>query len=589
MFNSCSILHHNQYTYYKRLLISRFVLTSFFLNDRSRVTSRKQAVFLLLVLFSIPFHSKGGTIKALENEKLMLPFLWATDVTDPVEYQEIVGGYILHPLTIGRSAFTFLYSGVEQKNSQFIKKGLDVLKAIEKYPHKKETENSTLYLYPDDYEDFEAQKWWSGMANSAIAISYLLAYEIKGKEIYKERAVRAMNGVILPVAEGGSALDLGENRSWYLEYVDAEITEEDAYFVHNGYLFSLAALIYFDKVLGGDEYQNAFDKGLAGLESKEREFYYADLKWTYYMLNPRSIESLHYSIFELILLEALLSEKKLDWLEQSLRVRRKMIANEYSLHKRDDGQVVFNLTSGPHFYWQDLYPTKVLAYAKGEMIEINKIPRDYEIKPAERLFLNFGKHSSVLDSVSIYQEFSNRSFKLFTLEPKHVSTIRQGYINSTVDASHQAILLNDSTIEAPSSNDVNRATVVYKFPETIDLYNSAVIGFTFKSDVEIISMKLDITNSYLETSGRYYLPQPKDTLNLVVLRGFSFKDYNLFTSKRIKTFQVSYYYKAYKGYNKKIQFSKIFLSDNPTLIGDILSGKYGEVNFEEKISEGNIY
>ena len=533
---------------------------------------------------------RAKEIKAFENYDLVLPFLWATDVNDNLEFTSIINGTLVHPLTIGRAAFTFLYTGIETNNQLLVNKGLKILKVLDEYPYQRKSGNSTLYLYPEDYEVFVGMEWWSGMANSAIGVSYLLAFEITEDEKFKTKAVSAMNGVINPIAENGCAIELNEDASWYLEYADLNRADSNAYFVHNGFMYSLAALKYFENVLEEEVYSKSFEKGIKALNLKEKDFFYADLKWTYYMQNPRTVESLHHAIFELILLDALISEDRRSFLKQSAHIRREIIKKEYSLNLDEYGKMVVNLISGPHLYWQDLYPTRIIAHQKdGDSSVYHFIPRDFSTSIVKRLFLDISDLKDNLDSLEIFQDYCGRSFKLFSLLPQKTYTMHQGYVKCNIAPGKQSTLVNDHEITVTSETEINRAMVRYLFPNTIDLYHCSFFGWTFTSEIPILSLRIDLINSRTESCGRNFVPQPQDTLNLILLKGFSFEKYSTLSTKRIKEIQVNYFYAPFKGDPKKITFSNVFATDNPPTLYYIMNKKFGEFNFEETESDGNIY
>ncbi|MCB9224297.1 MAG: D-glucuronyl C5-epimerase family protein [Crocinitomicaceae bacterium] len=521
---------------------------------------------------------------------MALPFLWATDVYDQVEYQEIVSGQIQHPLTIGRAAFTFLYTGIEQKNKWALNRGFEMISTLDKYPYQLEKHNSIVYLYPDNYQDFKGKEWWSAMANSIIASSYLLAYEIRNDQRFKDRAIKIMNGVIQPIEKNGCAYKMENGGTWYLEYADNHRTDSTAYFVHNGFTYSLLAIKYFEKFTLETIYTEAFNEGMIALEQMEKQYFFKDDRWTYYMQFPRTIESLHYSIFELILLEGLLSETQSEILSNSLEKRKNIIKKEYGLFRNKEGKIYFNLISAPHFYWQDLYPTTLVTYySNGKKDTIVKIPRDYSVPAGNRLFVAYGEKSELVDSVDLYQNYNNRSYKLITLKPQDIVTPISGIVSADVSLSFQGKLIDDKTVELSSEKEINRTLISYKLPYTVDLYNMAFFGWIVKSEVPIESMMINLIGSYGESCTRYYLEQPANELNLILLKGISFPNYVDFKSKRIKEVQINYYYKAFKGETKKIEFSKLFASSDPTLLYNLMNHQFGNYNFEEKIIEGNIY
>ena len=139
-----------------------------------------------------------------------------------------------HPLLIGMATLYLLreaHHTNERKVVQLAKEYLEFLSNEQTLIDKRE--NSILWKYNFKWNELEPG-WWSSMANSVIALSFLSAWQEFGLKRYKDIADKAINGVILPIEKGGSALWLDENSCWFSEYAHKNLTKDNEYYVLNG-------------------------------------------------------------------------------------------------------------------------------------------------------------------------------------------------------------------------------------------------------------------------------------------------------------------------------------------------------------------
>lgn len=541
----------------------------------------KTLLFLVLV-FQISLSAFSFDPHFDENDPAILPIIWSTNTQDRIEFDKLISGERTHPLALGREAFTYLYEGRIKNDSDLLNQGLEIIRKIDAYPYKINGKNYTTYLYPEDHMDFVGKKWWSGMANSSIALAYLLAYDIFGEQDFKNKAMRSMQSVINPVAENGSGLQLTDQSVWYLEYADAKRTEENSLFVHNGFLYSLLAINYFYEILGGEIYADALKKGVNALNEKEESFILQGKKWTYYMLNPLTLESFHYIVYELMILDALAAGNPDKGFREMASERRKILNEEYSLFEDQEGNYYFNMLGAPHLYWPDIYPTTfTLYYPNGEVSSIDITTRDYTRSLKYRLFPYL--NAAQLDSVTLHQNYNGHVFHLTTLLPKKVTAnLFAGALESDVASSLQCRLINRESIEIFSENPVNRAMTVHTLTNPIDLYSPCYFGWVLHSEVEIVSIKLDMITTDHKSVGRYYIPQPANKHNVILIKGMSFPHYANLEEKKIEQIQINYYYNQFEDSSKVIEFSEILVSDNPISINKLMRQHVILFNFEVK-------
>ena len=140
----------------------------------------------------------------------------------------------LHPANLGMATFFLLneaYYSNDKKTIQLAKEYLRLLSNEKSFID--ERENTMLWKYNYKWRELDPG-WWSSLANSVIALSFLSAWQEFGLKRYKDIADKAINGVILPIEKGGSALWLDENSCWFSEYAHKNLTKDNEYYVLNG-------------------------------------------------------------------------------------------------------------------------------------------------------------------------------------------------------------------------------------------------------------------------------------------------------------------------------------------------------------------
>ncbi|MHB8073344.1 D-glucuronyl C5-epimerase family protein [Desulfosporosinus fructosivorans] len=118
------------------------------------------------------------------------------------------------------------------------------------------------YQYDIEYDSKMIHSpWRSSFAQANIALASLLWFKYTRLEKYKYLALRAIHGLILPIEQGGTSLDL-DGGIWY-EEIPAAPTH-----IFNAQLISILAMAEANQILETDEFQIWIDKGLAALYSK---------------------------------------------------------------------------------------------------------------------------------------------------------------------------------------------------------------------------------------------------------------------------------------------------------------------------------
>ncbi|MBU0765780.1 MAG: D-glucuronyl C5-epimerase family protein [Bacteroidetes bacterium] len=411
----------------------------------------------------------------------------------------------------------------------------------------KSENNSDLYLYAFDHSSFKAGNWWSGMANASVGLAFLIGYDIFRDSLYLNKARRAINGVINPVQDNGCSIKIGKNE-WFLEYVAPETDSSNAFFVLNGFLYQLLSIKIFDRYLHDQMYANAFTSGLSALKDLDSMYYYRKSNWTYYMLNPVTIESAHYSIFDLLLFSSLDKIHQDDYFTESIRKRQGILRNSYCLTITDD-TVLFSLIGVPHPYWIDVYQIVIIGYNDdGEITGQFSVsdPRNFDIPLFKRAFLRIPLNNHI-KRLSVFSKYYSDSILLYTISKEQIAE-KESMNNCSVFANFE--LMSDGSKDNnnkfalsvnSSYSELSRA-IVRIFPKNVlDIYENKYFGFELISDTDIRSVLIDIINTEGQSACRYYMPLPKDTNNLVLLNREGFKGIDGFISNDISEIRLSLY------------------------------------------------
>jgi hypothetical protein len=545
---------------------------------------------------SIPHETVDPNPKILKglldiDINFIYPFLWGGPTTGPDIYKSILSNKVHHPLILGKQAFAWIYFGIKNMDQEMLMKGKRVLDIIDNYPNVQEFESSILYMYGFDHGGFKKNKWWSAMANASIAMAYLLAYDYYKDDHYLLKAKKAIAGVFLEVGKGGSAIKVAENANWYLEYADTNRVYSNAYFVLNGFTFSLVALKAFHLRLGVEEYEDAYENGKNALRMKSNEFFFNDKSWFYYMLNPMTIESTHYAIYDLMLFDSLRIYDDDPIIQKNIDIRRNTIRKEYGVKRVSQDGYFFSAIGAPHPYWPDIYPTKLeVHYSDSTNAQYNLFPRNYKKKSQdERLFLQFNSKGKKIDKIIVKQLWGNLEYELFKQRKvpsrkmiENVSSIRsqkQILFNGELVSNNKLVLQGDEI----NSKKRIKTSLRFIFDTPVNLYSQNYFGLIVKNEMKLSTIKIVLINTKGKVFKRYYLPQEKtDVENLILVKGMSFPKYELVENKELKEVRFQFIINEIIKTEMTIQFSELLIFPDELLVRNIL----GE---NEKSNISNIY
>ena len=499
-------------------------------------------------------HSKIETVHSIfsvTNRDVLLPFTWGAitkgTAHDPQRLEDLTGDSAnLHPLILGSTAFTLLLDGHENDDTLKLSQGKDLLDFLIQYPYLSEVEASVLFLYPFPFGDYPGM-WWSGMANSVIALAFVTGYDIFREVEYWEWGLRSLAGSIRPIEENGSALDIAPDSRWYFEYVRDGLSVDNAKFVLNGFLLNLIVVKIFERITGDSYYEEAFVTGVNGLKHNSDRFYYPDMEWTYYMLNPLTIESVHYAIYDIMLYDALFILTNDVFFAQEARIRRGILKMEYPIMKLNDRHM-FSLIGPPHPYWIDTYGIGIHFWSGGKVFRSGTAvnPKDMDIPILERAFI-LADNIGHFDSARIYSVYYGDSCWLYTVTPdeidvidKHVAVEKIPY---GLSAMRQALIIsNNLFLKCSQDTGLIRGTAVLTFDSPIDVKANKFFACLVNPGVAIESVLVSLVDVNESNTYRYYKPLHVDTLNLVLLNWMGFRNIGATDLSSVTKLYLDFYF-----------------------------------------------
>ncbi|MCH2235074.1 MAG: D-glucuronyl C5-epimerase family protein [Crocinitomicaceae bacterium] len=523
-----------------------------------------------------------------EKERLFIPFIWDTDPEDEALFSTFENGILEHPFKMGKGAVTYLYLGLTQNRPDLLRKGELLLNLLLDFKEREKSDFGVIYYYPLDYTANSGVKWKSAQCNATIAVGFLLGYEIFDQSDYLDEAIGAMNAVTQPYHEGGLSLEFNDSCSWFLTNTyDGQGKLADNNFIHNHQLLSLNALLYFKLVLPNESYHSNFIRGVNAINNLGQEFFLRDYSWTYYMVEKKNLEPLHYFVYNQMILTSILFYKNNEGLREIFDYRQEILKDRFAIHKY--GDVLYqNIIGGPTFFNNDIYSLRLESSYNSKVVETLFIdPTNYDSPYDQKYFVEYNEIE--VDSVQMIMINNGIEFPLLWLKVDPIKERISGYINSVIEPEKSVSLQENSVLKTDAVSGMNRIQMTYKFPITVDFSGAYFFGWSFESEKIIESIEIKLINSYNEASIFNHFGQPDSTRNLVLLSPSSFQNYSEFKSKRIKAITVNYYFLSEVEEQCAIHISDIFWTNDRRKIMEILSGKYGDFKLNENKYFGGLY
>lgn len=407
------------------------------------------------------------------------------------------------------------------------------------------------------YEDIP-EGWWSCMDNAIIAITMQAAYEVFGDKSYQVMAKQVTDSMLLAPKKGGSLLWLDDKKCWLSEYTWPSMSVKDEYFVLNGCLFALQALKIMADRTGDANYNKIYEATVEGYKSLESKFNNSQEYWTWYMLNPRTVNQTHYHIYETIQLDALYIMTGNIFFKEQADKHRSILAKAFPVYCINyENNHLFALLpriGTPYFYTIDTYPIRVMFMDEdNKVLKVKYSTNASNLNICERGFIS----ESIPLGLSKYQVYSIYNGNTFLLYEAAIqkSQIKMDSLPTSVSFKITGILdaqnskeSNRSVIvfpaiqtdkENPNNYQNKQGRIVVDLEQAIDHKSIPYVGFNLFTSYDI-NIGIDIIDQENRTAFTYYLPLKGEKNNLVLLNWLGFTDIDKL-STTIKGFNIYIY------------------------------------------------
>ncbi|HOX29975.1 MAG TPA: D-glucuronyl C5-epimerase family protein [Candidatus Paceibacterota bacterium] len=541
------------------------------------------------------------------DDEIFKPYLWGLTYTDDIKQKEpLKKGDNLHPLDLGRTALLLIKDGNENNNQEELALGREYLDFLaDSYPSTFENDKIKIWKYQFQWNELKPG-WYSGMANSVIALAFWAGYEVFGEEKYKSQAEKAINGVVEPVEWGGCAVKT-DNGYWYEEYVQDGLKKENAGFVLNGFLFSLEAVKIFSEIKNDNYYESMFESGIESLKKNSGDYYYPENRWTFYGLNPKIIETPHYAIYDIMLLDSLSMLSNDNFFVEQAMIRRRILSDNYPLEICDSGngnfKYVFSAVGPPHPYLVDTYPVEITFLNKeNQIVGIEKIlsPRNLEIPAKSRVFLSgqLAEEAIEYKIIALYGDMSvqwgqgliNKSVKNCAFGPEAVDFLMRCSYDAECESNSKLVRIDPAFQADPSQpgHYSNNQTSIQITPKkNISQKTNKYFGLLLYPQKPISSLKISIYDDQGREASRYYEPLKGGVDNLMLLNWLGFNSIEKLNDSIAKIVLTIYTGKAGMEEKSSVDVNQLLLfKDNVELFNYFQKNSFF---YPEQAHKGNIY
>jgi hypothetical protein len=202
--------------------------------------------------------------------------------------------------------------------------------------------------------------WWSGMDSWSFPMLLVGLWQETGDARYRTLAERLVATASKPVLEGGTVWRQTSG-CWLSEYAWQGMAESDEFYVLNGHLYGLQAIKLMADALHDPALEALYRCGVIATKARSAEFLLGD-KWALYMLGPKTINQVHYVIYETMQFDALYALDPDPFFKEQAALRRDLLKRHFPVHiRRQDGKVWLSLSAvgPPHPYAVDTHALEV--------------------------------------------------------------------------------------------------------------------------------------------------------------------------------------------------------------------------------------
>lgn len=386
------------------------------------------------------------------------------------------------------------------------------------------------YTFPHDHL---AAGWWSGMDSLQFPMFLVAFSQIERNEKYLRLANDMLDRMLKSPEEGG-VLWRDESGCWLSEYSWNAMKPSDEYYVMNGNLFALEALKLTADALGRSDLEGAYQCVLNGTKNRAKKFLKPGDSWALYMLNPATINQVHYVIYEAMQFANLYELTGDIFYKEEADLRRSILRERYPIYSvgsGDDKRIFFSMMGAPHPYSLDTYGIRIACTSPGRDEQVFKQFHRYdEKKPfSERIFIDEKMDFQDKTSCSVMASSEGMEFLLYETSDFIAVKNHQGprTLNHEVSASMDAYMNGDKDViidPARNSSETHdylntQARINYQI-DPVSLTENSLLGFELTSDRDLlIGVQL---NDGSKSIFRYYPKLKSGKKNLVLLSKIGF-------------------------------------------------------------------
>ena len=535
------------------------------------------------------------------TEKSIKPIIWGCDIiTAKTKVTNFTNeSKPIHPLDIGRYLFFTTYKYDKTKDIESKQLALQYLSLIDKLVVDTTYYSNNTFKYNFQHDEL-APGWWSGMANASIMLGLTYADSVFNQN-HTDIINALFDNLSTETSLGGSYHTINETSGWIYEYAWPNMKMENTKAVLNGFIFTLTCLKNTNLILKDNRIEALYKKGLNGLKSKINSYQFKNVDWTMYSHKP-VVESTHYAVFVIALLESIGEFESEDWLIKILQQRRSNLNKAYGLStvfSSNAHKFLFSNVGAPSPYWIDTHPTKLeLIFENDTTIYYSEAPKNFNIPIKDRAFISFQLNKKQFDeliSIDVYAVFKGNEVKLFStckeelIQTSELNASRLpfytliGYDCEKIKGNK--FLLNIENVFDSSKNDYrnNIGQIHFELENELLLNEHNNVVLYVSSSCPIKAHKVQFTDTSGLVSQRYY--QPIDSgKNIIVVNPVGFLNYDKRKPITRITWQI---YTSVMEHDAKINVDSIHLTRNNFQLRSVFTDS--TYLFAEKKVRGNIY
>ena len=438
------------------------------------------------------------------------------------------------PLQLAEYTFRQLIKAYDSNDPiqlKLAKNAVDYL--VDNYKPRSIRGNTVQWYYGFSYQSVVKipENWWSGMDGFLIPMTLYAAYQIYGTPRYRDIAIASAKHMLLSPGKGGV---VWETECWLSEYVWKSMKPEQDFFVLNGHLYALQALIMLADASKDKDLINGYRCAIADTEKRLPEFIPKGQEWPHYMLNPLTIDPTHYLMYETIQLTALYKLTGHVVFIREAQKRASIFVKYYPIElfrDADNYRLLFSFVGSPHPYCMDIYPIKIeCMLPNGKTATAEGHPYNMAKPYDERFFIDIKVpfKPTYCDVTIKYHNykfpfFCTSSFPSITLSQPTTIPYSMSALLNGIKAGTRKIMIDPSRETLPGKNSYLNTQGNIILETKLNRKDGGMFGITIDTS-EDTGMGVSIEDAKGNSTFRYYPKLKKGQRNIILLHWQGFPD-----------------------------------------------------------------